>query len=67
MERVIAELPEDRPDNNRVALVFLDFNSGAIVALYGGPDYVFQSRNAVIQDVVQAGFIFKPFTLVVVL
>src|SRR5690606_41306300 len=29
-ERVIAELPEDRPDNNRVALVSLDPNSGAI-------------------------------------
>ena len=66
-KRVIAELPEDRPDNNRMTLISLDPNSGAIVALYGGPDYVSQSRNAATQDVAQASSTFKPFTLIAAL
>src|SRR5690625_6960057 len=45
----------------------MDPNSGAIVALYGGPDFVSQSRNAATQDVAQAGSTFKPFTLVAAL
>ncbi|WP_324653294.1 transglycosylase domain-containing protein [Georgenia sp. H159] len=64
---VVDALPEDRPDNNRVALVSMDPQSGAIVALYGGPDFVSQSRNAATQDVAQAGSTFKPFTLVAAL
>lgn len=57
-------LPEDRPENLRVGLVTLDRQSGAILALYGGPDYLTVSRNAVTQDSAQAGSTFKPFTLV---
>src|SRR5690606_8384492 len=55
------------PDNNRVALVSIDPESGAIVALYGGPDFVSQSRNAATQDVAQSGSTFKPFTPVAAL
>lgn len=64
---VVDALPEDRPDNNRVALVSIDPEDGAIVALYGGPDFVSQSRNAATQDVAQSGSTFKPFTLVAAL
>ncbi|MFC4554772.1 penicillin-binding protein [Georgenia faecalis] len=64
---VVDSLPEDRPDNNRVALVSVDPSSGAIVSLYGGPDFVTQSRNAATQDVAQAGSTFKPFALVAAL
>jgi len=64
---VVDALPEDRPENNRVALVSLDPHSGAIVALYGGPDFVSRPRNAATQDVAQAGSTFKPFTLVAAL
>lgn len=65
--QAVANLPADRPANNRVALVSLDPSSGAIVALYGGPDYLTQSRNAATQDVAQGGSTFKPFALVAAL
>ncbi|MBC7291887.1 MAG: transglycosylase domain-containing protein [Actinotalea sp.] len=64
IEAAATELPEDRPENLRVAMVSLDPADGAIKALYGGPDFVTVSRNAVTQDIAQAGSTFKPFTLV---
>ncbi|MGO1581618.1 MAG: transglycosylase domain-containing protein [Actinomycetaceae bacterium] len=57
-------LPEDRPENNHVGLVSMRPESGAIVALYGGPDYLTDARNSVTQDRAQAGSTAKPFTLV---
>lgn len=63
----VEKLPEDRPENNRVGLVSMDPNTGRIVALYGGPDFVTQSRNAVTQDRAQGGSTFKPFTLIAAL
>ncbi|WP_149203433.1 transglycosylase domain-containing protein [Actinotalea subterranea] len=62
--QAIAEMPADRPANVHAGLVTLDPLSGGIVALYGGPDYLVQARNAVTQDVAQAASTFKPFTLV---
>jgi membrane peptidoglycan carboxypeptidase len=59
-----ASLPEDAHDNVRVSIVSIDPKTGAVVALYGGADYVTQSLNTATQDVVQAGSTFKPFTLV---
>ncbi len=64
IEAAATSLPEDRPANLRVAMVTLDPADGAIKALYGGPDFVTVSRNAVTQDIAQAGSTFKPFTLV---
>ena len=63
-EGAIEVIPEDKPENMRTALVTLDRETGAILALYGGPDYLTISRNAVTQDVAQAGSTFKPFALV---
>ena len=60
----ITVIPEDKPANLRTALVTLDRDTGAILALYGGPDYLTIARNAVTQDVAQAGSTFKPFALV---
>ena len=60
----VATLPEDTPANLRTALVTLDRQTGAILALYGGPDYLTVARNAATQDVAQAGSTFKPFALV---
>jgi len=60
-------LPDDRPDNNRVGLVSMDPATGRIVALYGGPDFLTQPRNAVTQDRAQGGSTFKPFTLIAAL
>lgn len=60
-------LPEDAADNLKVALVSMDPTTGAIVALYGGPDFVSEPRNRVTQDVAQGGSTFKPFTLIAAL
>jgi membrane peptidoglycan carboxypeptidase len=60
----VATLPPDHAPNLRTALVTLDPKDGAILALYGGPDFITQARNAVTQDAAQAGSTFKAFTLV---
>ena len=48
----------------RVGITSIDPADGAIVALYGGPDYIASAQNAVTQDRAQAGSTFKPFALV---
>lgn len=63
----IANLPEDRPENNRVGTVSIDPSTGAIRALYGGEDYLKQQRNDATQSRMQAGSTFKAFTLVAAL
>ncbi|MFC8599033.1 transglycosylase domain-containing protein [Isoptericola sp. NPDC057191] len=62
-------LHEDGPygkasKKTRMSLVSMDPQTGAVKALYGGPDYVKQSLNTATQDTVQAGSTFKPFTLI---
>lgn len=57
-------LPEDRPENNKVGTMTLDPSTGAIRAMYGGPDYIQQGRNDATQSRMQAGSTFKAFTLV---
>jgi len=59
----VAALPADHAPNLRAALVTLDPADGAILALYGGPDFVTQAQNSVTQDIAQAGSTFKPFAL----
>jgi len=54
-------------DATKLAISTVDPSSGAIVALYGGPDYITDSINRATYDVVQAGSTFKPFTLVAAL
>lgn len=51
----------------KVGMASIDPADGAIVALYGGPDFITQSRNAATQDAAQAGSTFKPFTLIAAL
>ncbi|MGP5694244.1 transglycosylase domain-containing protein [Brachybacterium alimentarium] len=63
----IKNLPEDRPENNHVGTVTIDPSSGAIRALYGGEDFVAQPRNDATQSRMQAGSIFKTFTLIAAL
>jgi membrane peptidoglycan carboxypeptidase len=65
--QAVAEMPEDKPANLSTALVAIDPMNGAIRALYGGPDFLTVQRNAVTQDIAQAGSTFKPFTLVAAL
>lgn len=60
----VAAIPADHSPNLRTALVTLEPTTGAIRALYGGPDFLTVARNAVTQDQMQAGSTFKPFALV---
>ncbi|WP_262425013.1 transglycosylase domain-containing protein [Brachybacterium sp. Z12] len=63
----IGNLPDDRPENNRVGTVTVDPSTGAIRGMYGGPDYVAQAQNDASQSRMQAGSIFKTFTLIAAL
>ncbi|MDN4480479.1 transglycosylase domain-containing protein [Demequina muriae] len=63
-EDAVAQMPDDHADNLRVAAVTMDAATGAVTSMYGGPDYLEVQRNAVTQDVAQAGSTFKPFALI---
>ena len=49
------------------SLTSVDPKDGAIVALYGGADFLTDQQNTVTYDNVQAGSTFKPFTLIAAL
>ncbi|PWH05963.1 penicillin-binding protein [Brachybacterium endophyticum] len=55
---------EGRPKKNRTGTMSIEPGSGAITAMYGGPDFVEQSINDATQSRMQAGSIFKTFALV---
>ncbi len=55
LQDAVAAIPSDHAPNLHVGAVTLDPTDGAILALYGGPDYITQPRNAVTQDSAQAG------------
>ncbi|MBD7918762.1 transglycosylase domain-containing protein [Cellulomonas sp. Sa3CUA2] len=57
-------LPDERL---RVSISTVDPATGGIVALYGGPDYLTDSKNTATFDRVPAASTFKPFTLVAAL
>ncbi|WP_066583357.1 transglycosylase domain-containing protein [Cellulomonas timonensis] len=58
------EVPNER---TKAGLVSIDTSDGAIVALYGGADFIADQRNRVTWDKIQAGSTFKPFTLIAAL
>ena len=66
-QNAAATLPADHSPNLRLAIVTIDPKTGAITSLYGGADYVTVPRNAVTQDIAQAGSTFKPFALIAAL
>ncbi len=63
----VAQMPTDAAPNLRVAAVTMDPATGGITGMYGGADYLTIQRNAVTQDIAQAGSTFKPFALVAAL
>lgn len=67
IQAAVAQMPTDAAPNLRVAALTLDPTSGAITGMYGGADYLTIQRNAVTQDIAQAGSTFKPFALVAAL
>ena len=66
-QNAAATLPEDHSPNLRLAIVTLNPSTGAITSMYGGADYVTIQRNAVTQDIAQAGSTFKAFALIAAL
>jgi membrane peptidoglycan carboxypeptidase len=58
---------DGRPKGLRVGLVNIDPATGAVRAIYGGPDYVTEPFNNATQSKPQAGSTFKPFGLVAAL
>src|SRR5699024_770555 len=60
-------LPEDKPEGVRVALTSIDNDTGGIIALYGGHDYLERQSNNATQDIAQGGSTFKAFGLIAAL
>lgn len=57
-----------KPDPSlRVAVVSVDPATGAIVSMYGGPDFLADNKNRVTYDAIQPGSTFKPFALIAAL
>lgn len=48
----------------RASITSVDPTTGAIVALYGGPDYIADGKNRATYDAPQAGSTAKPFALI---
>ena len=61
------KIPDDHAENLEVGAVTMDPKTGAILSMYGGKDFLERQRNAVTQDVAQAGSTFKPFALIAAL
>ncbi|MEY4322905.1 MAG: hypothetical protein RL410_686 [Actinomycetota bacterium] len=55
--------PKSKTEGVRIGLVAVKPGDGAIMAMYGGPDYVTEPLNNVTQAVAQAGSTFKVFAL----
>lgn len=51
----------------RVSITSVDPKDGAIVAMYGGSDFLTDQRNTATYDKIQPGSTFKPFTLIAAL
>nr|WP_246400850.1 transglycosylase domain-containing protein [Jiangella mangrovi] len=60
---VDAERPKEHADGVRVGLAAVVPGDGAVVAMYGGADYVTQPFNDAIDASIQGGSTVKPFTL----
>lgn len=64
METAVAEEgPESNTEGLRIGMVSVDPRNGAILAMYGGPDYITSPLNNATQAIAQAGSTFKPFAL----
>lgn len=60
---VAQEGPKKAPDDLHIGLAAVRPGTGAILAMYGGPDYVERQLNNATQGITQAGSSFKPFAL----
>ncbi len=63
VDAVAKRTPKSPFSNLRVALVSIQPGTGAVLAMYGGQDYLKNQYNNATQATAQAGSSFKPFTL----
>jgi len=61
--KAVEDLPKLK-EGMHVGLVSMDPETGGIVAMYGGKDFLERQHSAATEDITQAGSTFKPFTLV---
>ena len=67
VDAVSKRTPKAPFKNLRVALVSIQPGTGAVLAMYGGQDYLQNQYNNATQATTQAGSSFKPFTLIAAL
>lgn len=63
VDAVAKRTPKAPFNNLRVALVSIEPGTGAVLAMYGGQDYLKSQYNNATQATAQAGSSFKPFAL----
>jgi len=63
VDAVQQEMPKNGTKGVGVGLVAVKPGDGAVVAMYGGKDFIKNSYNSATQARMQAGSTFKPFTL----
>lgn len=64
---VAAQKPKNAPANLHIGLAAVTPGTGAVVAMYGGEDYLKRQFNDATQSTAQAGSTFKTFALVAAL
>lgn len=66
-DAVAAQRPKKAPADLHIGLAAVTPGTGAVVAMYGGPDYLKRQFNDATQSTAQAGSTFKPFALIAAL
>ena len=64
VDAVDKQTPKNAPLNLHVGLVAIRPGTGAIIALYGGKDYLVRQLSDATQSIALAGSTFKPFALI---
>ena len=64
VDAVDAKAPKNLPADVHVGLVSIKPGTGAVVAMYGGKDYLKRQLNDATQGIAMAGSTFKPFALI---
>ena len=66
-DAVAAQRPKRAPADLHIGLAAVTPGTGAVVAIYGGSDYLKRQLNDATQSIAQAGSTFKPFALIAAL
>jgi len=66
-DAVAAQRPRSAPADLHIGLAAITPGTGAVVAMYGGEDYLKRQLNDATQSIAQAGSTFKPFALIAAL